>query len=232
MRTLFTIALIAGVLQASIASAQTRFGSGSTGSAGTTGSSTRSSSGQSMSRTGTTANSTQSRGNSGIAGQTPTLGATSNLNAGDGSLGAQIGSRGFIGGINNSGGFIGGNQSATSQGRRMNSQMFSQLQNLGNGQFSGNTSQTPQQLMRPQVRLGFNSPIVAPEAMQLSVQNQFTALPALGERGRGVVATSQESGEIILRGSVASEEDRRLMEILTRMEPGVRTVRNELEISK
>jgi osmotically-inducible protein OsmY len=52
----------------------------------------------------------------------------------------------------------------------------------------------------------------------------------LPERLRGA-KVSVEDGQVVLRGTVANESDKRMMERLIQLEPGVNSVRNELDVA-
>jgi hypothetical protein len=62
------------------------------------------------------------------------------------------------------------------------------------------------------------------------VQTRFEALATRRPDLAGVSFALDASGVARLRGSVASEEARRLAEALVRLEPGVRQVENGLSI--
>ena len=155
------------------------------------------------------------------------------LNMGDGSLGATIGQSGFIGRSDNSGRFV-GLQNGSIQGLNNSSlmQQFSQLRNLNGNQNSqfGNTQSTVPQI-RPQVQLGFEVPARAPTALSDAVESQLKKLPSLGPLLKGVTLTASETGDVTLTGAVASDNDRRLLETLVMLEPGVRSVNNRLTVA-
>jgi len=153
----------------------------------------------------------------------------SSLNAGDGSLGDTVGMSGFVGRGDTAGRFV-GSQNASRQRVTGNSQQFSALQNRNNLNANSNTT-PPKQLLRPQVQLGFESPLAMTPPVPGNMQTRIAELPAVGSRAAGVRMQLDSAGVLTLTGTVTSEDDRRMMEILTRMEPGVRDVRNELQIS-
>lgn len=62
----------------------------------------------------------------------------------------------------------------------------------------------------------------------LQVQQRISKFP-IPEKFRGVNA-GYEEGEVVLRGVVATESDKRLMERLMKLEPGVDSIRNELVV--
>lgn len=62
------------------------------------------------------------------------------------------------------------------------------------------------------------------------LQTRLTRVP-LPERLRSA-EVSVEDGQVVLRGTVASEADKRMMERLLQLEPGVDSVRNELAVGQ
>lgn len=153
----------------------------------------------------------------------------SSLNTGDGSLGATVGTSGFVGRGDTAGRFV-GSQNASRQQVVGGAQQFSALQNRNN-QNANTNSTPPRQLLRPQVQLGFESPLVMAPPVAETVYARIADLPAIGSRVAGVNMQLDPSGVMVLSGTVASENDRRMLEILTSMEPGVRSVRNEVQVA-
>jgi hypothetical protein len=152
---------------------------------------------------------------------------------GDGTLGKTVGTSGFVGRGDTAGRFV-GSQNAGRQSVNNLAQQFSMLRSVandGSGDASFNTSANQKKQLRPQLQVGFDMPPVAPTTLQASVQTRFANTPNLGERGAGVTLAADETGAIVLTGTVKNEGDRRLMEMLVRLEPGVNTVRNELQVA-
>lgn len=79
------------------------------------------------------------------------------------------------------------------------------------------------------VRLGFSMPTPPAD------QSAAATLQQVQKDGRlqtiGAIQVVVEQGVAVLRGAVASPHDRSLAEQLVRLEPGVRQVRNELEVA-
>jgi hypothetical protein len=65
-------------------------------------------------------------------------------------------------------------------------------------------------------------------ASAASIQSRLTSLP-LPDRLKSIDA-SIDSGIVTLRGSVATESDKRVVERVLMLEPGVDSVRNELVV--
>lgn len=170
-------------------------------------------------------------GSSGMGGQMGQSTLTqSMLNAGDGSLGQTVGTSGFVGRGDTAGRFV-GSQNASRQQVTGGGQQFSALQNRN--QNSNNNNEAPRLLMRPQVRLGFEPSFQEQlRVLPAMLETRMASLPAIGTRADGVHRQVDATGTVTLTGRVASEEDRRMMEILTRMEPGVRDVKNDLHIAE
>jgi hypothetical protein len=62
------------------------------------------------------------------------------------------------------------------------------------------------------------------------IQTRLSRVP-LPERLKGT-QVSVEDGQVVLRGRVSSESDKRMMERLLQLEPGVNSIRNELTVSQ
>jgi hypothetical protein len=91
-----------------------------------------------------------------------------------------------------------------------------------------NQSQPAPQI-RVALRLGFKPQPISTTRVQ-SFQSRLTKLP--GMRFVGSAQVEMEGRTAVLRGKVASEEDRELAEALAKMEPDVLQVRNELEVEE
>jgi len=101
--------------------------------------------------------------------------------------------------------------------------LFSQgMQNINQGNQTGAQVQIPVAL-----KLGFVSQPVSPARFQ-SFQTRLTKLPSI--HFVGPASVTLEGRTAILRGMVASTEDRELAEALALMEPDVLKVRNELTV--
>lgn len=78
--------------------------------------------------------------------------------------------------------------------------------------------------------LAFAPPVVAPiSALQVQLGTVFQGTSQLTPNSNIQVAV--DGATVVLRGSVANENERRLAEGMARLEPGVRNVRNELTIT-
>ena len=128
----------------------------------------------------------------------------------------------------------GGNTNATQQNARnlqRLSQQFNQNRNTGNTQGT--------RTIRPSLRLGFKPKPRPTEALRKSVGKQLlaltTRLPRLAEERSDFAAVKFDlgkPGEVILTGEVQTDDARRLLALILRMEPGVTSVRNDLKIAE
>lgn len=96
--------------------------------------------------------------------------------------------------------------------------------NFGMGMMGGNAQgrKPIRASVRPEIEMS------ARGAADLSARttSRFTNLPAAQKFPN--VNASYENGSVVLRGSVATEKDKKMMERLMKLEPGVDSVRNEL----
>jgi hypothetical protein len=122
-------------------------------------------------------------------------------------------------------------QGAQTRGFQNNN--LAQLSNLfAQGMQSVNqNNQQGQQRSRTQVRiglkLGFQPAPISPTSVA-AFESRLVKLP--GIRFIGPADVTLEGRTAVLRGTVASEEDRDLAEALAKMEPAVQSVRNELVV--
>lgn len=158
-----------------------------------------------------------------------------------GQLSATAGQGGFIGQADNAGRFV-GNQTAGTQSLQATSMGGGQ----GGGQFGnraqggqggqngfnqqGNSNQQARRTIRPQQRIAFQYPQRAQEAIQTNLNTQFTRLRTTRPELQSVEVVLASNTEVVLRGQVRTEDDKKLAAIYARMEPGVRNIKNELTI--
>jgi hypothetical protein len=177
----------------------------------------------------------------GLGGQAGMGGSQLNLDLG--ALSATVGQGGFIGRSDNAGRFVGnantGQQSI--QGTNAGGQFGGRGQQFGGGQFGGrNTTggfnqrggfnQQSRRTIRPQHRIAFDYSQPETGSVQTSLNAQFQRFQTSRPELQGVQIGLGDGREVVLRGQVRSEEDKKLAAQLARMEPGVRTVRNELTV--
>lgn len=152
-----------------------------------------------------------------------------------GSVGSQIGQGSFVGRSDNAGRFVG--QAQSGQQQSMSRSNFGGLggrggQNGGNNQNfnQGNQTQNTRRI-RPQLKLGFSIPPMATPAVSNTLAVRLTAAqPSLGSV-ENVNLKLDDAGVVTLTGRVQSQEAKSLAAAILRLEPGVRKVVNELEVT-
>lgn len=92
---------------------------------------------------------------------------------------------------------------------------------------AGNQQKTT---VRPQMVVAFDHPRPDAETTQLAITTRFSKL-ASKSQFKGIEVEA-DGDSVILRGEVDSSRTSRLATILARMEPGVKSVRNELTVSE
>jgi hypothetical protein len=85
-------------------------------------------------------------------------------------------------------------------------------------------------VIRPRQRIAFTFPKLKTAAIQVTLKERIDKLSNQGFSVGGVKWTLDEEGLVILRGEVDSERTRKLTALMVRLEPGVRTVQNELTV--
>jgi hypothetical protein len=98
--------------------------------------------------------------------------------------------------------------------------------NQANQQGAGNMN--PQRTIRPQLIVAFSAPRPTVQRSAVNLATRFDKLA--GRAGFENVTVETEGGKLILRGQVNSAETSRVAAALARMEPGVRSVQNELKV--
>ncbi len=185
---------------------------------GTTGST-----GATTSATGGTSTSVRS----GASGSTAQM-STENqpqFNAADGTLGDQVGQGGFAGRSNTT---FAGSRNA---GQGANAGLTPQFGQFGNTQQNttrrGGAGQSNVKRVRPQQRIAFTFPAANLERTRIELSGRFQRLGTVS----GADTTISNDGVATLTGTVKDEDARKLAEALVRLEPGVRSVRNELQVT-
>jgi hypothetical protein len=174
-------------------------------------------------------------------GQTGMTGQTGRNTAGRNTGGASAqGANGFLGANNNPNNFLGrntqGQQAVTTTNQ--NRQNFrggqqrgldQSLLNLLNGgaQNAGNTNNRTNTI-RPRQKVNFEHPTLQTSVVVNDVKVRFEKLATRYPQLKQIELIPGEGGIVILRGEVASEGDSKLAESLVRLEPGVKSIQNEL----
>jgi osmotically-inducible protein OsmY len=157
------------------------------------------------------------------------------------------GQRGFLG-TTTQGGMVGANTQAAMQGGQTgNQQGMNRNQqgnrNQGRGANRGNNNNQQQQQftnqgsqrgnstrsIRPQLKVAFKSPSPISATMQKKLNVRFDGLSK--REGMGGVNVDVNGGKVTLRGQVDSEDSRKLAAMLVSLEPGVRSVQNDLTVN-
>jgi len=184
--------------------------------------------------TGMGGNSTQ--GGSGQGGQGGMANTQSQMVQGGGPVNLQAGGpSGFVGissqnnqqAFNASGQRGLGNQNFAAL-RQLSTQSRQNQFNAQQAQKAGRVTTQAQSQFRVPLRLGFQPTAAAANAPLPKLQTSLTKAPGLTKLGP--IEASLEGTTAVLRGRVATEADRQLAEGLTRLEPGVVGVRNELVV--
>jgi osmotically-inducible protein OsmY len=121
-------------------------------------------------------------------------------------------------GVNRTQGNLSAGFGAGGQGGRGSSGNQARRQTQNFAQYSTNITFAPQ-TGSPVDSPATSAPIVA------SLETRVAALPQSGVR------VSVEDGTVVLRGTVATESDRRVAERMAKLEPGIDRVQNELVVS-
>lgn len=117
-----------------------------------------------------------------------------------------------------------GNQGNRGANRGNNQQQQQQFTNQG-----GNQKANSQRTIRPQLRVAFDSP--RPKA-EVTAKNLNSRIISLSKRaGLNGVEVLVEGGKATLRGQVDTEDSRKLAAMLIALEPGVRSVQNDLTVT-
>lgn len=150
------------------------------------------------------------------------LGANNNPNQFLGRGNAQqqggMGQNGMMNQFGNNGGNRGGNR-----GNNLNT-MNSMLGNSGMN--SGMNRQQP--VIRPRQKVAFDYPAPKTDTLHVTLKSQLDRISLRHPGMTNVLVSSESNGELVLRGAVKSEADAKRAVNLVRLEPGVRSVRNEL----
>ncbi len=178
-------------------------------------------------------------GTSGLGG-TGGLGQTSGVPQ-LGELSQTIG-QGFVGRSDNLGRFVGNAQAGQqgqlgttgnrfgagglgARGNNLNGQSLNARQGLGGA------GATRQRVVRPRQRIAFDYPQRSRSAIQQSVRTRISGLSRRAPEVAGVEVTVDGEGVATLRGTVESEDARRLAAAMLRLEPGIRSVENQLTVA-
>jgi len=94
----------------------------------------------------------------------------------------------------------------------------------------GGNNNDPRSQLRIPMRIGFIRPAIDYVQVSAAIQTRLTKIPTLAAANNVNVVLSD--GIATLTGSVGSQRDRSIIERLMMLEPGVRTVQNELSVTE
>lgn len=231
------IAAVLCVAGGEIASAQTNSLFGTQGPVSQVGSDLRGS----AVGTGTTFGTTSGT-SVGLTGQTVSGGLTGSSGLG-GTTQAGTAS-GFVGRNDNAGRFVGdqrvgqqSQQGGTGRGRQTTGNFGNRTgggtgRAFGDAQFGGpgGANQRSRRVIRPRQEIAFAYPQRPNASISDSLNTHFTRISQRDPRLVSVTVVIDEQGAATLRGEVDSLQTSRLAAIMARLEPGVRSVENELTV--
>lgn len=124
-------------------------------------------------------------------------------------------------------GMGGNNQFGGGGGRNGGGNRGNNALNALNGGGNGNGASQPL-LVRPRQKIAFEYRLPETDQIHSTLTTRLTKLSANSPGLKNVTIAMEEKGVAVLKGEVASESDAKLAENVLRLEPGIRTVRNEL----
>ena len=136
----------------------------------------------------------------------------------------------FVGRGSDSSQFVGrGTAGQQSGGRQANQFGRSAQQSRRNVNQSSGSSTRNLRVVRPRVRIAFTHPSIATANLNTNLTGQLQRFTAQNNL-TGVQFDLDDKYTVTLKGEVPTSGTRKLLEIVARMEPGVRRVRNELVV--
>jgi hypothetical protein len=155
-------------------------------------------------------------------------------------MGTTQGATGFLGANNNPNNFLGrntqgqqgGNNNQFGQGGRGGGQrgMDQSLQNLlnGGGQYGQSNANSRTPTVRPRQKIAFDHPTFTMPVVVQGIGTRFAKMSTRYPHLKTVELTPGDNGVVVLRGTVDSLNTAKVTESLVRLEPGVKSVQNEL----
>ncbi len=103
------------------------------------------------------------------------------------------------------------------------------MNRFGANPFGANTTtQTPS--VRVRLRSDVQAPALPPQAVEARVQRQVLVNSPVQRRVNGM-SVSVLDGVATITGTASSEQDRRMAELVLRLEPGVRQINNQIVVA-
>jgi hypothetical protein len=121
------------------------------------------------------------------------------------------------------------NRSSRTTTRRNNNQNGFNMQNFQNADRNRGSSRS-RVAIRPQQRIAFSYPQPSAAGISTALQSRFDRVADRQASLAEIAITTEADGVVVLKGEVASEDSKRLAAMIARLEPGVRSVRNELTV--
>lgn len=145
------------------------------------------------------------------------------FNAGDGTVGSRVGRNAFVGQGDTS--FVGTRDTARMANGDFNPQ-FNAINDPSTSQRRANSGTTNVKRARPQQRISFEYPKANLVRTQVEMSQRFKRLKTVS----GADTSISDEGVAVLTGTVVNDDARKLAEALARLEPGVRSVNNQLQV--
>ena len=169
-------------------------------------------------------------GNAGTAVTTGPVGAAQqqgiDLSAGSSENIEREFNSGFVGGSDNAGRFIGNETAGQQSFNRQGIPNFQRAQQNQANQ-SRKAAISP---IRYQARIGFQFPRRNTKSLTTGLNAELFRLQALKPGYQSVRLTRRDNGVLVLTGSVPTTQARKLVEIYLNLEPGVKSIHNELRV--
>lgn len=145
---------------------------------------------------------------------------------------------GFVGRGDNAGRFVGDQRIGRQPTRMTGSGRFPNAGGrtshatgaLFGGSRNGSRSRRAPRVIRPRQQIAFRYPQHRSSTIVTNLRSRFRRISQRQSGLQGVIVSIDEQGTTILSGTVDSVETKSLASILAGIEPGVRTVRNELAV--
>jgi osmotically-inducible protein OsmY len=105
-------------------------------------------------------------------------------------------------------------------------QQFNAINDPSTSQRRANSGTTNVKRARPQQRISFEYPKANLVRTQVEMSQRFRRLKTVS----GADTSISDEGVAVLTGTVVNDDARKLAEALARLEPGVRSVNNQLQV--
>lgn len=102
------------------------------------------------------------------------------------------------------------------------------LNNLFGGGFGAGGQGSSQPIIRTRIRSAIQAPPVPPAQVQAGARRTLSQLPSQRQFGR--VNVQMQGRTAVLSGAVGNDRDRRMAQLLMRLEPGVNNVQNQIRV--